>query len=492
MGKRYFDLNIEQVLENWEVYHAVREIIANALDETILTNSPPVDIFKDKTGFWHIRDFGRGLNYQHFSQNESEEKNNAEGIIGKFGVGLKDALAVFYRHNIDVKIKSKHGIFSTEMHKKGGFGDIETLHISVSESDEYDFVGTEFILSISDDDISKAKELFLAFNPEKPIEKTEFGEIYRKNGNAAIIYVNGIQVAQEENYMFSYNITRISAAMKKALNRERSNVGRTAYADSVKKLLLKSQSEIVIQQLINELKNLNTGTGHDEINYVDIQAHAMKTYNAQKSVIYVSQMEAYQLSNDDKEKIVESERELVIVPQNAFDKIKDSRDIKGNVMGTFNLVREEYNDKFEYIWVLPKELSTERKIVWEKYHIVMDWLKDNKWRHRIKISKTINEYSSGDTKGVYDPKENAIIIKESVLDNENDFYEVLIHEYIHATTGYPDNNRNFEHELGKIIGEMGIELFNNRIKFEESKLDESKIKQESLFVKLANVFSMKK
>ena len=45
MGKRYFDLNIEQVLEHWEVYHAVREIIANALDETILTNSPDIDIF---------------------------------------------------------------------------------------------------------------------------------------------------------------------------------------------------------------------------------------------------------------------------------------------------------------------------------------------------------------------------------------------------------------------------------------------------------------
>ena len=28
-----FDLNIENVLENWEVYHGLREIIANAMDE---------------------------------------------------------------------------------------------------------------------------------------------------------------------------------------------------------------------------------------------------------------------------------------------------------------------------------------------------------------------------------------------------------------------------------------------------------------------------
>ena len=178
--KRYFDLIIEQVLANWDVYHAVREIIANALDETVLTNSRSVDLFKDKKGYWHIRDFGRGLNYQHFSQNENEEKSNAEGVIGKFGVGLKDALAVFYRHKIEVTIKSKHGVFSTEMHKKDGFKDIKTLHVLVSENKEKDFVGTEFILSIDDTDMEKAKKLFLAFNMERPIETTDFGEIYSK------------------------------------------------------------------------------------------------------------------------------------------------------------------------------------------------------------------------------------------------------------------------------------------------------------------------
>lgn len=36
---REFDLNIEKILENWEVYHAIREIIANALDEQILTRT---------------------------------------------------------------------------------------------------------------------------------------------------------------------------------------------------------------------------------------------------------------------------------------------------------------------------------------------------------------------------------------------------------------------------------------------------------------------
>ncbi len=37
-----FDLNIERVLKDWTVAHAVREVIANALDEQILTNTAAV------------------------------------------------------------------------------------------------------------------------------------------------------------------------------------------------------------------------------------------------------------------------------------------------------------------------------------------------------------------------------------------------------------------------------------------------------------------
>ena len=37
--ERYFDLNMEDVLDDWEIYHAIREIIANALDEQVLTKT---------------------------------------------------------------------------------------------------------------------------------------------------------------------------------------------------------------------------------------------------------------------------------------------------------------------------------------------------------------------------------------------------------------------------------------------------------------------
>lgn len=92
MPTRTFDLNIEEVLENWETEHALREVIANALDEQLLSSTKDIDISKDQLGQYHIRDFGRGLRIEHFTLNEDKEKLGSDKpIIGKFGVGSKDA-----------------------------------------------------------------------------------------------------------------------------------------------------------------------------------------------------------------------------------------------------------------------------------------------------------------------------------------------------------------------------------------------------------------
>ena len=105
MAIRAFDLNIEEVLENWEVEHALREVIANALDEQVISKTAEIEISKDKQGDWHVRNFGRGLQIEHFTLNENQEKLNAlSGVIGKFGVGLKDALATFHRRGVGVVI----------------------------------------------------------------------------------------------------------------------------------------------------------------------------------------------------------------------------------------------------------------------------------------------------------------------------------------------------------------------------------------------------
>jgi hypothetical protein len=135
-GVRDFDLNIEKVLDGWSVSHAVREIIANALDEQALTGTPPVEISRVRSRRWRIRDFGRGLRHTHLTQNESPEKQKREGeVIGRFGVGLKDALAVLDRRLVDITMCSAHGQLTLVHRSKSGFSDVTTLHVStLSES----------------------------------------------------------------------------------------------------------------------------------------------------------------------------------------------------------------------------------------------------------------------------------------------------------------------------------------------------------------------
>ncbi len=47
-----FDLNIEEILENWETYDGIREVIANAINEQTLKDTKEITIYKDKQGKW--------------------------------------------------------------------------------------------------------------------------------------------------------------------------------------------------------------------------------------------------------------------------------------------------------------------------------------------------------------------------------------------------------------------------------------------------------
>jgi hypothetical protein len=85
-AEQAFDLNIEKVLEHWTVPFAIRELIANALDEQALTGTADPKISKDATGCWHVRDCGRGLRYEHLTQNENPEKRRHPQVIGQFGM----------------------------------------------------------------------------------------------------------------------------------------------------------------------------------------------------------------------------------------------------------------------------------------------------------------------------------------------------------------------------------------------------------------------
>ena len=456
---RNFDLNIEKILEGWETCHAVREIIANALDEQVLSSTNDVQISQDRDGSWHIRDFGRGLKYEHLTQNENEEKlNNPSKVIGKFGVGLKDALATLNRHGIDVLIRSKFGDITLGQMPKHGFSDVVTLHAVVHPPQDPSFVGTDVVLrGVSEGDIADAKNFFLKFSNESVLDETSYGQILKKSSTRkARIYVTGLLVAEEENFAFSYNITSLTAAMRKALNRERTNVGRTAYTDRVKQMLLASNANAVADALAGDLVKIEAGTNHDEVRWMDVAVHACQILNASKRVIFVTASELV-LHKAVIDHAQSDGLKIITVPENIKNSLRGISDLQGNPVRDLSVYQTEWQESFEFKFVKPDKLSKQEMDIFGRRKAIADLVGGLPKKVReIKISETMRpDFLSGNlTSGLWDPASGSIIILRSQLRSLREFAGTLLHEIAHARSGYDDVTRDFENELTYMLGDV--------------------------------------
>lgn len=456
-----FDLNIDKILENWEVFHAVRELLANAIDERILTGTAKPEIFRDSVGWWHIRDFGRGLRYQDLIQTENPEKLGHPNLIGKFGIGLKDALATFDRRGIHVMIRSRHGDISLTRVSKHSFDDLITLHAAVAEPSDSDFVGTDCCMyGISESDIEAAKNLFLSFSDDAVIEETRYGAVYPLRQQTACIYINGMKVAEESNFLFSYNITSLNATIRKALNRERQNLGRSAYSDRIRSILLTCQSESVARVISDDLQRYLYGDVHDELAWLDVQEHAVRILSAKRKVLFLSSTQAIMRPD-----IVETARSggfhVLTVPEALAKKIEGITDVAGQPVTAFDEFIRQHSESFQFRWVLPSELSPVELTVWQHTERVLNYIGGRPEIVRdIRISETMSAgaFSPHDTLGLWDPQKSWIIIKRSVLQKLQDYAGTLLHEALHAKYALSDVSRDFEYHLTTLCGALAARI----------------------------------
>jgi hypothetical protein len=458
---KHFDLNIDKILENWNLSHAVRELIANAIDESVITNTEHPEVIKDEDGWWRIRDFGRGLRYQDLIQSENPEKLASPVVIGKFGIGLKDALATFDRMSVRVLIRSRHGDISLTRVTKHSFDDIVTLHAAVAPASFPDLIGTECCLhGVSDTDVAAAKEMFLRFAENTLIEDTKFGSVHLRSLAGGVIYINGMKVAEEPNFLFSYNITSLNTSIKRALNRERQNLGRTAYADRVRSILLACQSEQVAQSLSNDLQAYSGGVAHDELGWLDVQEHAVRILNASKRVLFISSAELATRPD-----LVETAQatgfQIVAVPENLTKKIEGISDISGKPVTELRQFIKQHNESFQFSWVLPDALTSRERSVWSHVTRILDFIGGRpQIVSDIRISETMrsNPYSSRETAGLWNPNNKWIIIKRTELRSLSSFAGTLLHEALHAKYALSDVSRDFETHLTQLAGQLAARI----------------------------------
>jgi len=457
--RRPFDLNMEEVLEHWDIAEALRELIANALDEQALTGTAEPEIAEMETGKWRIRDSGRGIRYEHFTQKEDPEKlRKRHLVIGKFGFGLKDAIAALDRRGARIHMSSRHAEIGIERLPKHGFDDIRTLHAVISPPLHPDMRGTEIVLEgVTAEQVTAAKALFLRFSGDEELEATQHGAVLRRAKGAARIYVNGLRVAEEPNFLFSYNITSLTKPLRDALNRERSNVGRQAYSDRVKAILKACTSDGVADRLAEDLASFQSGRSHDETGWLDVSLHACKILNAHQKVVFVTAEEQH-LDAGLVDKARADGYRVVVVPENVASHLKRLRDLEGNSMRDLDHFLVEWNESFQFDFVAPEALTAKEREVFQLITPALLLVKSEAKRVReVLISKTmrLSGRSTNEAVGIWEAGIGRIIVKRDQLRSPESFLGTLLHEVGHAATGAPDMHVLFEEGLTQLLGKTG-------------------------------------
>ena len=451
MMNREFDLNIDKILEHWDLKHAVREIIANALDETHLSKCPDdIEIERDGNSYV-IRDYGRGLRYEHFVQNENTEKLADPTVVGKFGIGLKDAIATFHRKGIDVVISSRHNVITIKRTTKHNFDDILTLHAEVRAPTDRKFRGTRFELrGIDDEVVDQAKELFLKFRDLAVLDTTKFGQILEKDDpdDKAFIYINGIKVAEEDNFLFHYNITSVTGPMRKELNRERNNLGRGVYSGRVKDILLHSSEVAVMKLLTEDLKSADKGGDHDEMKYLEVQRHAAAILNKEGTHVFLTKE---QLENNTAivDEMKQLGKEVLVVNEKLGEKIK--RDGDTMTLEKFVAEREE-NHEVDVVDV--SELGARERAIYAKTGDILRVINDGADHNfKVVISETLQKRID-EVNTVARNQGGTLYIKRSQLQSLPVYVGTLLHIYLLTTTPHREMTREFEWAITMTVGKL--------------------------------------
>jgi len=238
------------------------------------------------------------------------------------------------------------------------------------------------------------------------------------------------------------------------LNRERSNVGRSAYSERVRSILVSSNSKDIARSLAGDLKNYESGEIHDELKWLDVQEHAVKILNSMEKVVFLTPEE---LSN---ETMMVNEAkmagyEIIPIPSNLKNRIQGQLDDTGNPILDLGQFSFEYTESFEFKFVEPADLKAQEKKVFDKTEAILNLIGGKPKRVKeIKISETMRKQlgSFVEAEGLWEGGKGRIIIKRSTLPSIERYAGTLLHEVAHALSGADDVSREFESALTQMVG----------------------------------------
>lgn len=442
---KFFDLNIKRILTTWQVPHACRELVANALDEHVLCGLDPktvvISLHNDRL---MIKDQGRGITKFHFVQNESTEKveNFKDSqIIGHFGIGMKDAVAVLARKERTLEIKCRHGRYTFEYKNKYGHDDITTLHVIIHRDVPSDFVGTEITVhSITEEELNKTKDLFLMFSKKRVLFQCEYGQVLTNEGETSSIYVKGLRIDENQQFQFSYNIHEPNKGLRDKMSRDKNSISMGVYSAIVKKILTSTTKRDPLYREIEKfILGKHTKDLKTDIGYKDVTVHFTKNMEA-KIIVTQEQWKARPHVYD------EIKDKAQVVSKEQYEIISRSADRRCRTIDEIISIGTEYDDEINY-----DDMSADEKVTFDQGNEVIRSHPDI--FGSLSIPKIVQNLKLRGSRvnGVCD-NGKIYINYDQLKTGEYAYFGTLAHEHAHKKSGALDCTSAFEHCLTQMLG----------------------------------------
>jgi hypothetical protein len=441
------DLNIEKVLENWSPANAIREFLSNAIDEHILQNIKENPSIKLENDVISITDKGRGIINDNFVFTQNTEKVNSENTIGQFGYGLKDAIAFLEDNGYRVTITTKQYIYNFNLKNKTST-DIKAYHAFFNQSN-IDMIGTKITIDNCTEKIfNEVKSVFIHYNGIEPLYETKKGNIYRTLEKPSKIYVRGLQVATNDKYKYTYNITTKNKQIKCSMNRERKELNVSCYYSSIISIITSVKSPF-----IEKLVEIYTSGDKipDDLNYALVKAFISKHIPNKVSLSHEEVLENPSMVDE-----LRSKGNYIMIDHK--DDIKEATIESLKIGAVYNTMREH----IDLPTVVEPLIKYENLDDFEKcnYKKTVDFIKSSKSipykGEEILIVNACIICRGEKALGLFF-QEN-IYISRHILKNEEQLLGTLIHEIIHSSSGEDDVTRGFESALTDVIGKLSHEL----------------------------------
>lgn len=204
------------------------------------------------------------------------------------------------------------------------------------------------------------------------------------------------------------------------------------------------------------MTNINLGTAHEELGWIDVQEHSVKILNQQGKYLFVTSFEAME-HPDIIDQARKSGHKVITIPENLKYKIQGSTDLSGNPIVDISQFVSSYNDSFNFTFIEIDKLNDKEKAIYNLTPKIIELFGGQPEKIKsIKISSTMRKdfFADAETLGCWDENSNSIVISRKALETIDDYSGTLIHELIHAKTEHNDVTRAFESSLTETIGHL--------------------------------------